>query len=251
MGSALVSLDLEHETDWDKGGVLLKGCPLFFGFQAVIVDWKDLPTATRGGLVRSFADAIRANIESANVPIADHLDDLRIRLCSDNGMPADNAFIMRQIGDHLYGVLMIERVNAIAPVTLEAAKASGKSNDELLDFALDNVWKNASPRVSRKETDIGIITYLDCEVFGATMMMMLDRFTERNEIYWACAPCRDTTILLKPRSFEREILEKFFQLVGVTSQRNNYSIEPFVLRWQDGNLSDLCEVKDDHITLKD
>jgi hypothetical protein len=251
VNSAINDLNLEHETEWNKGGVLLKGCPLFFGFQALIVSWKETHESVRSKLVQSFADAIRENIEAANLPIADHIDDLRIRLASDNGMPTNNKFISRQIGDHIHGILMLERPNAVAPVSVEMAQSSGKSNEELLDLALEKVWKHASPRVSRKETDIGIFTYLDYEVFGATMMMFLDRFTEQNETYWACAPCRDTTILLKPNSFDREILEKFFQLVGLTSQQSNYSIEPFVFRWQDGELTDLCEVKDDHIALKD
>ena len=242
---------LQGQIDWDKGGILLAGSPLFFGFQAVIADWKELPDLAKNGLLQSFTKAIQENLESAKVPILDRLDDLRIRLCSDNGMPTINEFISRQISDHLYGVLMLEGPNAVNPVMGDAARASGKSNDELLDLALANVWKNATPQVSRRDTDIGTFTYIDSQVFGATMIMLLDRFTEKDEVYWACAPCRDTTILLKPKSPDRESLEKFFQLVGLTNQKSNYAIEPFILEWNDGKLVDLCEVKGDFIELKD
>ena len=242
---------LEGEIDWEKGGILLAGSPLFFGFQAVMVDWKDLPDRAKPEILRSFTKAIHENLESAKVPILERLDDLRIRLCSDNGMPTINDFVSQKISDHLYGVLMLEGPNAVNPVMFDAAKASGKSNEELLDLALANVWKNSSPQVSRKDTDIGTFTYIDCQVFGATMMMLLDRFTERNEIYWACAPCRDTTILLKPNSPDRDSLDKFFRLVGLTNQKSNYAIEPFILEWKDGKAVDLCEAKGDFIELKD
>ena len=251
MKAMLSEHGLEGQIDWEKGGILLAGSPLFFGFQAVMVDWKDLPDHTKPELLRSFSKAMLENIESAKLPILERLDDLRIRLCSDNGMPTINEFVSRKISDHLYGVLMLEGPNAVNPVMSDAAKASGKSNEELLDLALANVWKNSTPEVSRKDTDIGTFTYIDCLVFGATMMMMLDRFTERNEVYWACAPCRDTTILLKPNSPDRESLDKFFRLVGLTNQKSNYAIEPFILEWKDGKGVDLCEVKGEFIELKD
>lgn len=237
--------------EWDLGGATDPETKNQFGFHNLVHIWLDSLHSERKLVVSQFFGEIIRKMGIANAHLSDHFDDLYFRVYDRHSMPALAELPLKPIGENLVACLVIDGEQSLVSVSDDQITESKLEVSELFRLAEENLWKKVTTNIDRKELEFGQLTFIEAKFFGASQLLVLDRYTETGTTYWVAAPQRDLTLLLKPSSESRDFLKKFFEFAYLISNSSPYALSPFVMEFRDGQLKDLVRIDGDRLKLVD
>jgi hypothetical protein len=246
---AATSTSMKPIYDWQSGLLKFEGSGHSLALSNLIAMWLQAPVDQRQQTAQFFVESLTAAKLDSKIDLEAEKENLKIRVYDFESPGLDNA-IKRPIGNYLYELVVLDGDQSISTITLGNVTDPNFDEDRIFEIARKNTWEKVTPSIERATTPDGPLTIIQAPYFGASNLVLLDRYTESGELYWACTPSRDMTLIFKPENPSPDVLGAFLSYaMNYTNAAGNYYILPFVLEYKEGSYRDLCARGEGSITI--
>lgn len=237
-----------NEFLWNDGKVKV-GRSQVMNLHNMIDNWKKQEKASRRNIVRKHVSGLVQGEASKDKPL--DFDSLALRVYDFEGLKQAPFLITYPIGENLAVALVQDLPDSVVTVKKEIAEQSGKSLEELYTIAQDNLVNKIKHDTNRIESPYGPITDIHAEVYGGAFIALMRRMAEPGVRYMIASPTRDQFMFFRPNLWNQESANVFLQICTKFSKSSpRYYIYPFILAFQDGEYTDLCEFVDGEMHFK-
>lgn len=263
----LSSTGLIHEYFWETGKVRLnlgkdldENSHLELNFSNLLQNWKDSPALERKVLTNEFIQRMVDGYNQEVLPLSQCLSQLLVRVYDEDYAKEFPCFVVKQIGNYLKAGLVLDMGSVVKSVLPESVFESELDQDQLLAQATINLIEQILPIADVRHIEanhpmrghLGNLTLITAEIYGASCLLILDKFTQPGQTYWVSVPARDLTMVFEPLSSTDEDLANFLQIAGNLSKGSpNHYIAPVILEYKDGIFRDLCSYQNGVVHILD
>ena len=251
VSESLANMKLDHEINWAKSTVSVKPpqsetgpTSLTLHLNNLVITWKDCPKLERKIHVADFLNRLIAGLNRERPDLKECLDQVMIRIYDNEFAVAMCCEVFEEIGEYLKAGLILDLGYSIVTINQGDVIRSGLSAEELFDRARLNLRNYEIEYMDERRGPLGCLHMYGTEIYGASVITILDKFTDSDKTYWVSTPTRNLGIVLEPANLDLESLEKFLAIAGRLSESSpNHFIIPTILEYRDGQLRDLCNVE--------
>jgi hypothetical protein len=227
--------------DWQSGFLRFEDSGHSLSLQNLMSVWSQVPPEQREQVAIAFVTSLVSANLGQRIDLEAEQENLKIKIY-DFESPGLESAVKRSIGNYLFELVVVDGEQSIYSVLDGNVDDPNFDRERLFEIARKNTWEKLTPTIERTSTPDGAMTIIQAPYFGSSSIVFLDRYTEVGELYWACTPSRDVTLIFKPDHPSKDVLIAFLNYaMNFTQAAGNYYILPFVLEYKNGEFRDLCK----------
>ena len=239
----------QADYDWSNGTAFIPSIEFKINFHNLIEEWKRVASQDRRVLVANFLGGLIDQNSDPEIKISSCLDRVMIRIHDIESVSLP-VMVAEPIGSFLFMTLVLDSETTTRTIHPKNVEEEGLISSDLFETAKSNLWSQVVPEISRRDAPFGRLTFIEADYFGASFISVLERFTERDKLYWVSTPSRHMTLLVEPIDANEDALQRFLEISGkITDSVGNLYLLPFLLEFKDGVFRDLCQIIDGNIEI--